>query len=39
MPDRLAAIRALLNLFAPVLTALVFIHFGLARLAYLRQIS
>ena len=29
----------LLNLFAPVLTALAFIHFGLARLAYLRQIS
>jgi len=27
----------LLNLFAPVLTALVFIHFGLARLAQLRQ--
>lgn len=29
----------LLNLFAPVLTALAFIHFGLARLTYLRQIS
>ncbi len=29
----------LLNLFAPVLTALAFIHFGLARLACLRQIS
>jgi CysZ protein len=29
----------LLNLLAPVLTALAFIHFGLARLAYLRQIS
>jgi CysZ protein len=28
----------LLNLLAPVLTALAFIHFGLARLAYLRQI-
>jgi uncharacterized protein involved in cysteine biosynthesis len=27
----------LLNLFAPVLTALAFIHFGLARLAGLRQ--
>ncbi|MEK7769317.1 MAG: EI24 domain-containing protein, partial [Pseudomonadota bacterium] len=26
-----------LNLFAPVLTALAFIHFGLARLAKLRQ--
>lgn len=29
----------LLNLFAPVLTALAFIHFGLARLAKLRQLS
>lgn len=29
----------LLNLFAPVLTALAFIHFGLARLADLRQVS
>jgi CysZ protein len=29
----------LLNLFAPVLTGLAFIHFGLARLAGLRQIS
>jgi len=29
----------LLNLFAPVLTALAFIHFGLARLANLRQVS
>ncbi|MEO8331033.1 MAG: EI24 domain-containing protein [Gallionella sp.] len=29
----------LLNLFAPVLTALAFIHFGLARLAHLRQVS
>jgi len=29
----------LLNLFAPVLTALAFIHFGLARLADLRQLS
>ena len=29
----------LLNLFAPVLTALAFIHFGLARLAHLRQLS
>jgi CysZ protein len=28
-----------LNLFAPVLTALAFIHFGLSRLAKLRQIS
>ena len=29
----------LLNLFAPALTALAFIHFGLARLANLRQVS
>lgn len=29
----------LLNLFAPALTALAFIHFGLARLAKLRQLS
>jgi CysZ protein len=29
----------LLNLLAPVLTALAFIHFGLARLAQLRQVS
>ena len=29
----------LLNLFAPVLTALAFIHFGLARLADLRRVS
>jgi CysZ protein len=29
----------LLNLFAPVLTGLAFIHFGLARLANLRQVS
>jgi uncharacterized protein involved in cysteine biosynthesis len=29
----------LLNLFAPVLTALAFIHFGLSRLANLRQVS
>ena len=29
----------LLNLFAPVLTALAFIHFGLSRLANLRQIT
>jgi CysZ protein len=29
----------LLNLFAPVLTGLAFIHFGLARLASLRQVS
>jgi CysZ protein len=29
----------LLNLFAPVLTALAFIHFGLARLTELRQLS
>jgi uncharacterized protein involved in cysteine biosynthesis len=29
----------LLNLFAPVLTALAFIHFGLSRLADLRQVS
>ena len=29
----------LLNLFAPVLTGLAFIHFGLARLADLRQVS
>lgn len=29
----------LLNLFAPVLTALAFIHFGLARLAELRRLS
>ena len=28
----------LLNLFAPVLTALAFIHFGLARLADLRRV-
>jgi len=29
----------LLNLFAPVFTGLAFIHFGLARLAKLRQVS
>ena len=29
----------ILNLFAPVLTALAFIHFGLARLTSLRQVS
>ena len=35
----LLQIVPLLNLFAPVLTALAFIHFGLERLSRLRQLS